>query len=94
MQIDEKLLNKLEHLSALKLNEDERKQVLVELEEILEFAENMDELDLSNLSDFVNIIGGYTPFREDVPVLDNSKDMILQNTKSDNGYFVVPKIIE
>lgn len=48
MQIDEKLLSKLEKLSALQIEEEKRSEVICELSEIVNFVEKLNELDLSS----------------------------------------------
>lgn len=94
MQIDEKLLQKLEKLSALKLTDDEKNKVLNDMHEILEFAEVMGEVDLNGIKDLSSISNSYTPLREDCVIQNDVKDIILENAKSEDGYFIVPKIIE
>lgn len=94
MQIDEKLLQKLEKLSALKLTDDEKNKVLNDMHEILEFAEVMSEVDLNGIKDLNSISNSYTPLREDCVIQNDAKDIILENAKSEDGYFIVPKIIE
>lgn len=94
MQIDEKLLQKLEKLSALKLTDDEKNKVLNDMHEILEFAEVMSEVDLNGIKDLSSISNSYTPLREDCVIQNDAKDIILENAKSEDGYFIVPKIIE
>ncbi|ENL6330822.1 Asp-tRNA(Asn)/Glu-tRNA(Gln) amidotransferase GatCAB subunit C, partial [Campylobacter coli] len=43
MQIDEKLLSKLEKLSALQIEEEKRSEVICELSEIVNFVEKLNE---------------------------------------------------
>jgi aspartyl-tRNA(Asn)/glutamyl-tRNA(Gln) amidotransferase subunit C len=96
MKIDNELLKKLEILSALEIAEDKREGVIAQLSEIVEFVENLNELDLSSEEATFTTVAGGTPMREDVPSVDsNIRDIILENApQSEDGYFVVPKIIE
>jgi len=96
MQINDDLLKKLEKLSSLEIAEDKREGMINQLSEIVEFIENLNELDLDKEEATFTTVSGGTPMREDVPNV-NPKVIktILENApKSENGSFVVPKIIE
>ncbi len=96
MKIDDKLLTKLEKLSSLEIVSEKREETIKEIGKIVDFVENLNELDLDDKeASFLTIDGG-TPFREDIPK-SNPKIIktILENApKSEGGFFVVPKIIE
>jgi len=96
MQIDEKLLTKLEKLSALKIDENRREDAIEELNKIVGFVEILNELDLSGEEATFTTLDGGTPFRKDTPKVDETAiKVILENSpKSENSSFVVPKIIE
>jgi len=96
MKIDETLLKKLEKLSSLQIEESKREDTIKEIGQIVDFVENLSELDLEKKEASFSTISGGTPFREDIPST-NPKiiKIILENApKSDGGFFVVPKIIE
>lgn len=96
MKIDETLLQKLEKLSSLKIQEDKRESMISEIAKIVDFVENLNELDLDDKEASFSTIAGGTPFREDTPA--NKPEIIetiLENApKREGGFFVVPKIIE
>ncbi|MBK2001017.1 Asp-tRNA(Asn)/Glu-tRNA(Gln) amidotransferase subunit GatC [Campylobacter sp. LH-2024] len=95
MQINEELLTKLEKLSALKIAEDKRDKLVQELEEIVNFVEKLNELDLSSSEVTVSTIKGGTPLRLDqIENNDIIKDVLNHSPKKDENFFVVPKIIE
>lgn len=95
MQIDEKLLSKLENLSALKIDDKKRSDVIVELSEIVNFVEKLNELDLKELDVAVSAIKGGTPLRKDKSSQSDVIDKVLSEApKSDERFFIVPKIIE
>ncbi|AII15025.1 Glu-tRNA(Gln) amidotransferase, subunit C [Campylobacter iguaniorum] len=95
MQIDDKMLDKLEKLSAFKIPEGNREEFKSQLGNIVDFVEVLNELDLDNVEAAVSTISGGTPFREDTPVAGDVIDIILQNApKKEDRYFEVPKIIE
>ncbi len=96
MKIDETLLEKLEKLSSLKIEETKREDMINEIGKIVDFVENLNELDLENEEASFSTLSGGTPFREDIP--HNSSEIvktILENApKREGDFFVVPKIIE
>ena len=95
MQINYKLLSKLEKLSALKIDENRRAEAVDELNKIVGFVEILNELDLSDEKATFTTLKGGTPFREDKPNSNQEIiDTILENApKSENGNFIVPKIL-
>ncbi|MBP9565709.1 MAG: Asp-tRNA(Asn)/Glu-tRNA(Gln) amidotransferase subunit GatC [Sulfurospirillum sp.] len=96
MIIDNALLTKLEKLSSLKISDEKRESVINQLSEIVSFVENLNELNLqSEEATFTTLTGG-TPLREDVPHVNHDIiSTLLKNApQSENGFFVVPKIIE
>jgi len=96
MKIDEILLQKLEKLSAIQIEEARRESMISEIGKIVDFVENLNELDLDNEEASFSTIEGGTPFREDTPQ-NNSEiiETILEHApKREGGFFVVPKIIE
>lgn len=96
MIIDDKVLTKLEKLSAFTIPEEKRENFKKELAEFVNFAEILNEIDLQNLEAQVSTVNGGTPFRQDI-VKENQeiREIILKNApNSEQNYFVVPKIIE
>ncbi len=96
MKINEEVLKKLEKLSSLEIKSEKREEIIKEVSQIVDFVENLNELDLENEEASFSVIGGGTPFREDVPSNDSKiVKIILENApRSEGGFFVVPKIIE
>ncbi|MDR1614573.1 MAG: Asp-tRNA(Asn)/Glu-tRNA(Gln) amidotransferase subunit GatC [Campylobacteraceae bacterium] len=96
MNIDGKLLSKIETLSSLKIEENERENIINQLSEIVNFVENLNELDLSSCEATFTTVTGGTPFREDIPKNNEDiiKTVIKYAPKTQNGFFIVPKIIE
>ncbi|WP_331775667.1 Asp-tRNA(Asn)/Glu-tRNA(Gln) amidotransferase subunit GatC [Sulfurospirillum sp. 1612] len=96
MQIDDKLLTKLEGLSALSIDTNKREEVISELSKIVQFVEILNELNLDQETATFTTLDGGTPFREDTPSVNPEIiETILEHApKSQDGCFVVPKIIE
>ncbi|MDR0762785.1 MAG: Asp-tRNA(Asn)/Glu-tRNA(Gln) amidotransferase subunit GatC [Campylobacteraceae bacterium] len=96
MNINDKLLSKLETLSSLKIEESERENIINQLSEIVNFVENLNELDLDSYEATFTTVEGGTPFREDIPKSSESiiKTIVKYAPKAQDGFFIVPKIIE
>lgn len=96
MKIDNELLQKLEKLSSLKISDEKREGVISQLSEIVSFVENLNELNLEDQEATFTTVAGGTPFREDISSTNPQiiKTILEHAPQSDNGFFVVPKIIE
>ncbi len=96
MRIDEEILKKLEKLSHLRIDESKKEEVIGQLSEILEYVENLKELDTEHLDSFFSTLPGNTPVREDIPSNDPSipKEILENAPQSEDDFFIVPAIIE
>ena len=96
MTVDDKLIDKLAKLSSLEIEDSRKESLKSELADIINFVENLNEIDVSNIEATFSTIEGGTPLREDVATqdLEFSKHVLDHAPKSEDGYFIVPKIIE
>ena len=92
--IDRETVLKVAYLARLKLTEEEVELFSKQLADILEFVNQMNEVDTQGVSPFV-LDYGETPLREDIPGQTLPKEEIEKNAPQfENGYFVVPRIFE
>jgi len=96
MQVDDALLSKLEKLSFLKVDANRREEMIEQLSEIVSFVDNLSELDTDGVDDKFAMNDNQTFVREDIASCDtNINDEIIKHApKSDDHFFIVPKIIE
>ena len=96
MTVDDNLIAKLAKLSSLEIDDAKKENLKSELADIINFVENLNEIDVSNIEATFSTIEGGTPLREDVAKQDlELSNHILENApQSEDGYFIVPKIIE
>jgi len=96
MQIDEKLLTRLEKLSYLKISDNKRQEIIEQLSEIVSFVDNLKELDTDGVDDKFAMSDASTPLREDVANCDTqiNDDILKHAPNSQDHFFIVPKIIE
>jgi len=96
MQVNDALLTKLEKLSYLKIDEDKRQEIISQLSEIVNFVDNLSQLDTSGIDDNFAMRDMATPLRED-SISSNpsvSHDILEHAPQSTDHFFIVPKIIE
>lgn len=94
MQIDEKLISRLENLARLKLSSEERHKISGDLNEILKMVGKLEELDTEDVEPLVYINEEVNSLRIDEVKHQLSKEKALKNAPDkDDQYFKVPKVI-
>ena len=96
MQIDNTVLTKLEKLSHLKIDDSKKEEVIQQLTGILDYVDNLNELDTEALDASFSTLDGGTPLREDSPreANDIAKDILSHAPEAKDDFFIVPAIIE
>lgn len=95
MQIDEKLISRLENLAKLQLSEKERQKIKGDLNNILEMVEKLKELDTENIDPLVYINEEVNILRNDKVNHQVSQAEALKNApKKSDSHFKVPKVID
>ncbi len=96
MTIDDSTIDKLAKLSSLRIDENSKENIKQDLVEIVNFVENLNEIDVSSVEATFTTIAGGQPLREDV--VNGSEELaqhiINHAPKTEENYFVVPQIIE
>jgi aspartyl-tRNA(Asn)/glutamyl-tRNA(Gln) amidotransferase subunit C len=93
-------VERVAELAHLKLSPDEARSMLHDLNAILDYAAQLNELDTSSVAPLSQVIelGGtstFTSLREDrrKPSLDRG-EVMMQAPETDQAFFKVPKVIE
>jgi aspartyl-tRNA(Asn)/glutamyl-tRNA(Gln) amidotransferase subunit C len=96
MQIDNTVLAKLEKLSHLRIDDSKKEEVMKQLTGILDYVDNLNELDTETLDASFSTLEGGTPLREDIPGQDNgiAQDILSHAPQAQDDFFIVPAIIE
>ncbi len=96
MQIDNTVLEKLEKLSHLKIDDSKKEAVIEQLSGILNYVDNLNELDTETLDASFSTLEGGTPLRDDRPreANDIAKDILSHAPEAKDDFFIVPAIIE
>ena len=95
MQIDEKLISRLEHLARLELSVEERVQLQEDLNKILEMVDKLNELDTTEVDPLIYINEEGNVWREDEVKHQIGRERGLKNAPDQDGtFFKVPKVID
>ncbi len=93
-KIDEKLINHLAHLSRLELSSSEKEGLIKDLNRILHYIDQLNQLDTSNAEPLVYMSPNQNILRNDEINETLKKEDALSNApKKDSDYIRVPKII-
>ena len=95
MKIDKNTINKIARLSRIKLDDKESEDYIKDLNSILDWVEQLNEVNTENIEPLSNISSSVLPKREDISKDTNSSDEILENAPDKlEGFFAVPKVVE
>lgn len=93
--VDIPTVNKIARLSRLDIPENSKQSLANDLNNILGFVANLDEVDTSNVEPLASVTGHKLPLRSDIVTDGNIENLVLKNApESSSGFFVVPKVIE
>ena len=95
MKIDKNTINKIAKLSRIKLEENEADSLIRDLNSILDWVEQLNEVNTEKVEPLSNISLSKLPKREDIAENKNNTNEILSNAPDKlEGYFAVPKVVE
>ena len=95
MKIDKNTINKIARLSRIKWDDKESEDYMKDLNSILDWVEQLNEVNNENVEPLSNISSSILPKREDVSKDTNSSEEILENAPDKlEGFFAVPKVVE
>jgi aspartyl-tRNA(Asn)/glutamyl-tRNA(Gln) amidotransferase subunit C len=95
MQVDEATVRRIARLARIKITEEEAKGLVKELSGILNWVEQLGEVDTSAVEPMTRVVPIELTKREDA-VTDGGKaqDILKNAPMAEDGFFVVPKIVE
>lgn len=95
MQVDEKTVRRIARLARIKITDEEAKSLEGELSGILNWVEQLDEIDTSDVEPMTRVVAQELKKREDRVTDGEIADQIVKNAPMvDDHYFVVPKVVE
>jgi aspartyl-tRNA(Asn)/glutamyl-tRNA(Gln) amidotransferase subunit C len=95
MQVDDKLIDRLAHLSRLEFENEAKEEIKKDLTRILSFVEKLNELNTENIEPLVYMTEETNVLREDETTQIITQEEALKNApKRDSDYFRVPRVVE
>ncbi|MBY0565421.1 MAG: Asp-tRNA(Asn)/Glu-tRNA(Gln) amidotransferase subunit GatC [Hyphomonadaceae bacterium] len=96
MSIDENTVRKVARLARLALPEERVAPMAAELNGIMAWIEQLNEVDVEGVEPMTSAVeGAGLAMREDVVTDGNDPERVLANApKAEDGFFVVPKVVE
>lgn len=93
-KINEELIEQLAHLARLEFTSQEKQKIISDLNRILEYIEQLNELDTSAIEPLIYLSPNQNILREDEVKEELKKEKALSNApKNDSDYIKVPKVI-
>ncbi len=95
MHVDEKTVRRIARLARIKITDEEARSLEGELSGILNWVEQLGEIDTSDVAPMTRVVAQKLKMREDKVVDGEIADDIVKNAPMvDDHYFVVPKVVE
>jgi aspartyl-tRNA(Asn)/glutamyl-tRNA(Gln) amidotransferase subunit C len=95
MQVDEKTVRRIARLARIKITDEEAKSLEGELSGILNWVEQLDEVDTAAVEPMTRVVAHELKKRRDEVTDGEIADAIVKNAPMvDDNYFVVPKVVE
>jgi aspartyl-tRNA(Asn)/glutamyl-tRNA(Gln) amidotransferase subunit C len=95
MHVDEATVRRIAHLARIKITDEEAAGLESELSAILDWVEQLDEVDTATVEPMIRVVPISLKQREDVVKDGEKADEIVANAPmSKDGFFVVPKVVE
>ena len=95
MSVDKETVNKIARLSRIAINDAEAEKMVGELNGILEWVEQLGEIDCTGVEPMTAVRPNKLRLRDDVVTDGDVRDKVLANAPAKEGsFFGVPKVIE
>ncbi|QZP08010.1 Asp-tRNA(Asn)/Glu-tRNA(Gln) amidotransferase subunit GatC [Caenibius sp. WL] len=100
MSVDKATVAKIASLARIKVSDAELEAMVPELNQILEWVEQLGEVDVTGIEPMTAVIPNTLRLRDDVVDADpltggGKRDAVLANAPAaEHGFFGVPKVIE
>jgi aspartyl-tRNA(Asn)/glutamyl-tRNA(Gln) amidotransferase subunit C len=95
LSVDSDTVRRIAHLARIRLEDDRIEPMREELNTILAFVEQLEEVDTQNVKPMTSVVATKMRLRPDI-VTDGgiSEDVIANAPASEDGFFMVPRVVE
>lgn len=95
MSVDARTVKRVAHLARIALPEEDVPKMQAEINAILGFVEQLNEVDVEGVEPMTSVMPMVMKKRQDAVTDGGIPDQIVGNAPaSDDGYFMVPKVVE
>ena len=95
MEINQNVISKLASLSKLKFNEDEMKLISNDLSKMLDFINQLQDLDTEGIDPLIHVNEEINNWREDqVQGMISQEEALSNSPVKDGTYFKLPKVLD
>jgi len=95
MALNKETIANLSFLSRLRLPAEREDKILADLQSILDWVEQLKEVDIEGVEPLVSVTQGITPMRQDQVTDGGLQTELLANAPEQiQGFFVVPKVVK
>jgi len=93
--MDKKTVTTISYLSRLKIDGEKEEKITNDLENIIKFVDQLNDVDTSNIEPLANPLEKTAKTRKDQITAENLKEELLNIAPSSNeDYFLVPRVVE
>ncbi|WP_336276910.1 Asp-tRNA(Asn)/Glu-tRNA(Gln) amidotransferase subunit GatC [Bartonella sp. CB178] len=95
MSVDKETVKRVAHLARIAIHDDAVEHTMKELNVILNFAEQLNEVDVSEVEPLISVAPVALRMRED-SITDGNKaeDVVANAPVAEENFFLVPKVVE
>jgi aspartyl-tRNA(Asn)/glutamyl-tRNA(Gln) amidotransferase subunit C len=95
MAVDKQTVRRIAKLSRLALSEDRVEPMVKELNGILEWVEQLKDVDVAGVPPLTSVVAQSLKMRDDVVADGGKADDLMRNAPGgEDHFFVVPKVVE
>jgi aspartyl-tRNA(Asn)/glutamyl-tRNA(Gln) amidotransferase subunit C len=95
MSVDQDTVRRIAHLARIRLPEPEIERMQGELNAILSFVEQLEEVDVAGVEPMISVTPMRMKMRADVVTDGGQAKAIVANAPAtEDGFFLVPKVVE
>ncbi len=95
MSVDTATVRRIASLARIAISEEEAQRLAPELGNILDWIEQLSEVDTAHVAPMTAVIPNTLRLRDDVVTDGGIRDKVLANApQAEHGFFTVPKVIE
>ena len=93
--MDKKTVTTISYLSRLKIDDEKEEKIINDLDNIIEFVDQLNDVDTSEIDPLTNPLEKTAKTRKDIITAKNLKKELLEVAPSANeDYFLVPRVVE